>query len=87
MGKIRNKAPWALDVPDHGVVEVDSVIEVSDSAVYNYTASANWEPVDKAATAAHNQCAKDEAAAVAAERGPVAGPEPEIAVEVPSDDA
>lgn len=68
MGKIRSKAPWALDVPGHGTVEPDAVIEVADADVYGYTACANWDAVDKAATTAHNAGEKAEAKAVKAER-------------------
>lgn len=61
MGKIRNKSGNDLEM-----AEKDAVVEVPDADVYSYTASANWEPVDKAATTAHNKGEKDEKAAVLA---------------------
>jgi hypothetical protein len=70
MGKIRNVSGDDLDM-----AQKDAVVEVPDAVVYSYTASANWEPVDKPATTAHNKGEKDEKAAVAAERG-VVEPEP-----------
>lgn len=82
MAKIRNKAPWALTVPGYGVVEPDAVVEVRDADVYSHTASANWEPVDKAATTAHNAGAKAEAEAVKAASGVV----DEDPVEAPAED-
>jgi hypothetical protein len=61
------------------MAQKDAVVEVADDAVYSYTASANWEPVDKAATTAHNKGEKDEKAAVdlASVLGVVPDPEPE----------
>lgn len=71
MAKIRNTSGDALDVPIYGPPEgvgPDEILEVPDSEVYSYTASANWEPDDDAADAAHAEGVEAEAVAVAAER-------------------
>jgi hypothetical protein len=60
MGKIRCKAD-GLHLAGR-----DEVVEVPDADVYAYTASANWDPADKAATTAHTAGERAEAEAVKA---------------------
>lgn len=71
MGKIRCKADGLA------MAARDEVVEVPDRDVYAYTASANWEPVDKAATTAHNAGEEAEKASVAAREASRAPEDPE----------
>ena len=67
MAKIRYVGALGVDGPRGPVTNGDTV-EVADSDVYGFTCSANWEPVDKAAEAAHAKAAKTTAADVKAEK-------------------
>ena len=85
MAKIRYKGALAVDGPNGPVTNGDTV-EVLDGDVYGFTCSANWEPVDKVADAAHAKAAKAIAADVKAEkeaRGITGGTE--TVTDVPSD--
>lgn len=84
MAKIRNRSGMDLDVPGRGEVAADGVLEVPDEDVYSYTASANWEPVDKDATTAHNKGERAEARAVKGETK-AAEENPAVASGVPTD--
>jgi len=68
MGKIKNVSGEDRTVPGLGgrLVLAGAVVDVPDAAVFTYTCQeANWAPVDKAATRAHEAATTTEPAAPA----------------------
>lgn len=63
MTTIRNTSGWDLDTP-FGTCDADALLTVPATAVYGFTASANWEPNDAEAQDAHDAAAKAEREAV-----------------------
>ncbi len=82
MAKIRNVSGEPLYVPGAGHIAAGAVVDMADALVYSLTASANYEPADKATQKLHDDAAQAEAKALAAEdaaRRPAAQAEPEPA--------